>query len=276
MSFLGADYSFFDTYGISVIAGRKFHQTDHHEDFMNITSAIINQNAVNLLGIASATEAIGKEIISGESRWTIIGVINDFHQESLKKPMEPTIFLPTYSTYGPTSIRFKGTEVKRLIADAEVVYKKFFPDNAFSYVFLEDSYNAQYNDEKRFAKVIIIFTVLGIVISCLGLIGLSSYTAVQRTKEIGIRKALGASMSSIIALLSSDFIKLVAASIILAIPIAYYFMDNWLVNYPYRITLQWFLFIAPALMILFIASMTISFQIVRTAKTNPADTLKYE
>ena len=167
-------------------------------------------------------------------------------------------------------------DTQRLIAEAEKVFKKFFADNAFSYVFLEDTYKAQYNDEKRFATVIMIFTVLAIIISCLGLIGLSSYTAVQRTKEIGIRKVLGASLASIVALLSADFMKLVVLAVVLALPIAYVVMDKWLINYPYRISLEWFLFLVPALVILCIALLTISFQIIRAARTNPANTLKYE
>ena len=276
MSFLGADYDFFNTYGISLIAGRMFQATDHNADFSKIRSAIINENAVKLLGIATPADAVGKEIVSGDDQWRIIGVINDFHQESLKKPKEPTIFLPTYSTYGPTSIRYQDVDTQRLIAEAEKVFKKFFADNAFSYVFLEDTYKAQYNDEKRFATVIMIFTVLAIIISCLGLIGLSSYTAVQRTKEIGIRKVLGASLASIVALLSADFMKLVVLAVVLALPIAYVVMDKWLINYPYRISLEWFLFLVPALVILCIALLTISFQIIRAARTNPANTLKYE
>jgi putative ABC transport system permease protein len=190
--------------------------------------------------------------------------------------MEPIVFLPTYETYGPTSIRIRTANVATLVQQVEKVYKRFFPGNPFSYVFLEDTYNSQYNDDKRFAKVIIIFTILGIIISCLGLIGLSSYTAVQRTKEIGIRKALGASLANIVSLLSSGFIKLVLIAILLSFPLAYVLMERWLTNYPYRITLQWFLFIAPALLILFIAAATISFQILKTARTNPAETLKYE
>lgn len=276
MSFLGADYDFFDTYGVSVISGRRFLPTDHKADFNKINVAIVNQNALKLLDIENEQEAIGKEIVDQDRRWRIIGVVNDFHQESLKKPMEPIVFVPTYSTYGPTSVRFRKVDTQPLIGEVEKVYKKFFPDNAFSYVFLEDTYKSQYNDEKRFSKVIMIFTGLGIIISCLGLIGLSSYTAVQRTREIGIRKALGASLASIVALLSSGFMKLVFVSIILALPLAYYFMNNWLVNYPYRISLEWFLFIVPAMVILLIALVTISFQIVKTARTNPANTLKYE
>jgi putative ABC transport system permease protein len=276
MSFLGADYNFLDTYRVSLIAGRKFLPTDHKFEFGDINSVLINQNALKLLGIENAPDAVGKEIVNGDGKWRVIGVVNDFHQESLKKPMEPIVFLPTYSTYGPTSVRFEQPQIQVVIAEVEEVYKKFFPDNAFSYVFLEDKYKAQYTDEKRFARVIIIFTVLGIIISCLGLIGLSSYTAVQRTKEIGIRKVLGASLSGIVSLLSLEFMKLVFIAILLALPVAYFTMENWLTNYPYRIPLQWFLFIVPALLILVIAAVTISFQILKTARTNPAKSLKYE
>jgi putative ABC transport system permease protein len=276
MSFLGADYHFFDTYGISVITGRKFVATDHKVNFDNITVAVINQHAVKLFGFATAEEAVGQEIIDGERKWTIIGVVNDFHQESLKKPLEPIVFLPTYSTYGPTSIRIADANKDELIPVVEAIYKKFFPGNAFQYSFIEDRYYAQYMDEKRFAQIISIFTGLGIIISCLGLVGLSSYTAVQRTKEIGIRKALGASLFNIIALLSSDFMKLVAVAILLSVPVAYFSMDSWLSHYPYRISLHWFLFFIPMLVVFMIAAFTVSFQVLKTARVNPANTLKYE
>lgn len=275
-SFFGVDYGFFDTYGISLIAGRRFAPSDHKVDFDDINVAVLNMNALSLFGITSPDEAIGKEILSGDNlRWKIIGVVNDFHQESLKKPKEPIVFLPTYNTSGPTSIRYREQD-PALIREVETVYRKFFEDSAFSYVFLEDSYRSQYNDEERFAKVILIFTILGIIISCLGLIGLSSYTAVQRTKEIGIRKALGASLANIVSLLSAGFMKLVIIAILVALPLAYLALDKWLANYPYRISLEWFLFVIPALLILLIAALTISFQILKTARTNPANTLKYE
>lgn len=275
-SFLGADYHFFDTYGISVISGRKFVATDHKVNFDDINVAVVNQHAVKLFGFANAEDAIGQEIIDGGRKWTIIGVVNDFHQESLKKPMEPIVFLPTYSTYGPTSIRIADARKDELIPVVEGIYKKFFPGNAFQYSFIEDRYYKQYMDENRFARIISIFTGLGIIISCLGLVGLSSYTAVQRTKEIGIRKALGASLVNIVTLLSSDFIKLVAVAILLSVPIAYFSMDNWLRHYPYRISLQWFLFLIPMLLVFMIAAFTVSFQVLKTARVNPADTLKCE
>jgi putative ABC transport system permease protein len=276
LSFLGADYHFFDTYGISLNAGRRFVATDHKVDFKDISVAIINQHAVKLFGFASAEEAVGKELMDGNRKLTIIGVVNDFHQESLKKPMEPIVFLPTYSTYGPTSIRIADARKDELIPLIESIYKKFYPGNAFQYSFIEDRYNGQYKDEKRFARIISIFTGLGIIISCLGLVGLSSYTAVQRTKEIGIRKALGASLLNIITLLSSDFMKLVTVAIVLSVPVAYFSMDSWLSHYPYRIALHWFLFLIPMLLVFVIAAFTVSFQVLKTARVNPANTLKYE
>jgi putative ABC transport system permease protein len=137
LSFLGADYHFFDTYGISLNAGRRFVATDHKVDFKDISVAIINQHAVKLFGFASAEEAVGKELMDGNRKLTIIGVVNDFHQESLKKPMEPIVFLPTYSTYGPTSIRIADARKDELIPVIESIYKKFYPGNAFQYSFIE-------------------------------------------------------------------------------------------------------------------------------------------
>jgi putative ABC transport system permease protein len=163
-----------------------------------------------------------------------------------------------------------------MIASVEDTYNKFFPDNVFEYFFIEDNYKQQYQDEKRFSKVIGIFTILAIIISCLGLIGLSSYTAVQRTKEVGIRKVLGASIYSIVSLLSRDFIRLVLVATAFSLPVAYFAMQNWLSGYAYRITPGWLLFVTPIMVILVIAAVTISFQVLRAALANPSETLKYE
>jgi putative ABC transport system permease protein len=276
MSFLGADHDFFSTYGVSIIAGRKFEQADHKQDFDAINTAIINLNAMKMLGASDPEEVIGKQIANDHMNWTIIGVVNDFHQESLKKPKEPMIFLPTYRTGAPTSIKLQNADAQVVIAEVQQIYKRFFSGNPFNYFFLEDRYKSQYDDEKRFAKIISVFTGLGIIIACLGLIGLSSYTAVQRTKEIGIRKALGASLVSIISLLSNDFMKLVFIAVLLSLPVAYVSMDNWLENYPYRIPLRWFLFAIPAVLMFIIAAVTVSVQVLKTARLNPANTLKYE
>lgn len=280
LSNYGVDYGFFNTFGIKVLAGRGFLPTDHKVDFGDLKSVVLNESAVKLLGIPSNDEAVGREIAwggqYGNRLWTVVGVINDFHQESLKKPKEPIIFRPVYSTYSPTTVKYERGDEQRVIAAAEGVYKKFFPGNSFQYSFLEERYNSQYNDDQRFGKIVGIFTGLGILIACLGLIGLSAYTALQRTKEIGIRKVLGASTFGIVALLSSDFLRLVLWATALSVPIAWYTMTQWLSEYPYRIDLTWLMFVVPVVLILLIAALTIAAQVLRTAMADPAKTLRYE
>jgi putative ABC transport system permease protein len=276
---LNVDYSFFDTYNVAVLAGRKFTPADHNPDWQKLNKVILNKSAINLLGIKNPEDAVGREIRwgnNGTRLWTIVGVVNDFHQEGLQKPLEPIFFRPAYSNESPTSVRVNSTNLPATIASVEKTYKKFFPGNLFQYSILEDRYKQQYSDDIRFGKVISIFTVLAILVACLGLIGLSSYTAVQRTKEIGIRKVLGASLMNIVVILSSDFVKLVLIAAILALPIAYFSLQNWLQGYAYRITPHWTHFVIPVGIVLTIAAVTISFHILKTAMTNPAETIKYE
>lgn len=275
-SFMAVDYHFFDTYDVPVLEGRPFVAGDHHVDWDKINNVIINTSTVRLLGMSSEHDAIGKLVHVRGQQFTIVGVIKDFHQESLKKPMEAIVFVPAYSTWSRTSIKIESGKTKEAMVAIEDIYKKFFPGNSFEYFFAEDYYNRQYSDDSRFGKVVNIFAVLAIIISCLGLIGLSSYTAIQRTKEIGVRKALGASTPGIISLLSMDFLKLILLATLLALPLAYFTMENWLQEYTYRISIGWIMFVIPVVSILFIAGITMSFQIIRTARTNPADTLKYE
>lgn len=279
LSILDIDYDWLDTYDAKMVAGRKFLPSDHNPDFNEVKNVILNENAVRLLGIDSIPSAIGREIIwgrNGTRKWTIVGVMADFHQESLKKPMEPMIFRPLYATYAPTSIKITKRPLTEVLPEVESTYKQFFPDNAFIYASLEDQYSAQYSDDRRFGQVMNVFTILAIIISVLGLIGLSAYTAGQRTKEIGVRKVLGASLSGIISLLSIDFIKLVVVAVILALPISYYAMSVWLEGYAYRITPGLLLFVVPSLLIVLIAMLTVSAQVLKVARTNPAETLKYE
>jgi putative ABC transport system permease protein len=279
LSNMGVDYSFFDAYGVKLVAGRNFSPTDHRVNFDELNVVILNENAVSLLGIPGAEAAVGKELIwgrDGTRKWTIIGVVQNFHQESMKLPMEPMVFRPQYSTYAPASIKFTTDDTQAVIAGVEKTFKEFFPGNAFQYSFLSDTYNRQYKDDTRFGKVITIFTGLGIIISCLGLIGLSSYTAAQRTKEIGIRKTLGATTSSIVTLLGYDFVKLVLLATLIALPIAWFAMDRWLQGYAYRITPGWPMFVVPVVIIIAIAALTVSMQVMKTAMTSPAETLKYE
>lgn len=276
MSFMGVDYRFFDTYSVPLLAGRNFVTTDHHADFEKVNSAIVNVNATKLLGLSNPAEAVGRKMTFWGADKTIVGVVSDFHQEALKKPMEAIVFFPSYDNWYRTSVRVGVADIHKTVAQIETVYNKFFPGNSFNYFLLEDRYKNQYRDDARFGKIVNIFAALAIVISCLGLIGLSSYTAVQRTKEIGIRKVLGASLVSIVSLLSYDFIKLVILASVLAIPIAYFSLHSWLLSYAYRISLGWWLFMLPIAVIVFIAAITMSFQIIRSAMANPSDSLKHE
>ena len=186
------------------------------------------------------------------------------------------VFRPAYATNSPISIRIAKDDQPRLLSMIETLYRKFFPGNSFEYVFLDDYYKRQYSDVDRFGKVVVIFTVLAIIVACLGLIGLSSYTAAMRTKEIGVRKVMGASVMNIVSLLSLDFVLLVMISSLLAIPFAYYATHLWLEGFTYRITPGWFIFLIPALVVVAIAAFTISSQVLKAAMTKPVDTLRYE
>lgn len=279
LSNMSIDHSFLDVYDVKIVAGRNFLPSDHKVNFDDLNVVVMNENAVKLLGVESPEAAIGRELIwgnNGTRKWTVVGVVQNFHQQSMKLPMEPMVFRPSYSTYGPASIKFAVDDPQSLIAEVEKTFKEYFPGNAFQYSFLSDSYNRQYKDDNRFGKVISIFTGLGIIIACLGLIGLSSYTAAQRTKEIGIRKTLGATTASIITLLGIDFVRLVLMATVIALPIAWYAMDKWLQGYAYRINPAWYMFVVPVLVIIVIAAVTVSFQVMKTAMVNPAKTLKYE
>jgi len=275
-SFMGVDYHFLDTYGMKTIAGRNFTALDHHADWEKISSVIINNRAARLLNISSDEQAVGQRVSFWDREWTIIGVIPDFHQQGLKRQMEPIVLFPSYSTYSVTSVKVLPEKMTEALAAIERSFKKHFPENSFDYFVLDDYYKGQYRDDNRFGKVVNIFAVLAVVISCLGLIGLSSYTVAQRTKEIGIRKVLGASTPGIVALLSRDFMRITLIASLLALPVAWFAMKAWLEAYPYRIEPGWPLFIFPVASILLIAAVTVSFQVFRTAAINPAETLKYE
>jgi len=279
LSFMGVDYNYFDAYKIKVLAGRNFLPTDHKQNFKDLTAIIINESAVKLLGLETAEKAVGRELIwgnNGTRKWTIVGVVNDFHQESLHKPKEAMAFRPTYSTYSPTSIKIETAETQNVIPAIEATYKKFFPGNSFEYIFLDQDYQQQYNDDKRFGTIINIFTGLAIFVSCLGLMGLASYTATQRTKEIGVRKVLGASVLNILITLSKDLLKLIGLSILIATPLAWYGMNSWLKGFVYRTNISWETFVLAGLAVIFIALFTIIYQTAKVATANPVDSLRSE
>jgi putative ABC transport system permease protein len=202
--------------------------------------------------------------------------VEDYHQKSLRYPLEPIWYRPAYSTNSTISVKIKPTQVKSTIDAVRDKYEAFFPGNLFAYSFIDDSFNKQYENEQLFAKAFGIFALLAIFVASLGLFGLAMFSAVQRTKEIGVRKVLGATVNSIVVLVSKDFIKLIVVANIIAFPIAGLVMHWWLRDFTYRVNMSWWIFAAAGGGALLLAVATISVQAVKTALLNPVTSLRSE
>ncbi len=278
LSVMPVDHDYIDAYGITIVAGRGFLASEATMKYEDLKTVLLNESAIRLLELGTPESAVGKVIVMGQQdkKWTVVGVVKDYHQESLHKPKEAIVFRPAYWNNSRASIKLKDNNFERVLPEIETAFNQHFPDNAFGYTILQDRYEFQYRDDRRFGQVIRIFTGLGLIISCLGLIGLSAHMAVQRTKEIGIRKVMGASLFSIVSLLTSGFMNLVIVAALVALPLAYLGVDNWLSGFAYRIELNWLMFIPPILIVVGVAAMTISAQVLKAALARPAETLKYE
>jgi putative ABC transport system permease protein len=272
----GISIGYVDLYKIKLLAGRDFSYTDFNPNFGRLHNLILNESAVKLLGYSSPKDAIGKTIIRGSKKWDVVGVINNYHQKSLRYPVEPTMLLPAYSTNSAISVKVNTKDLPVTIAAIKKAYDTFFPGNLFDYSFLDEHFNAQYRSDRLFGKVFAIFSGFAIFIASLGLLGLSLFATTQRTKEIGVRKVLGASVSNIVVLLSKDFIKLVIISFVIASPVAWWIMHSWLQDFAYRIHISWWIFFGAGLLAVMIALATISFQSVKAAIANPVKSLRTE
>jgi len=265
-----SDANYASTYNIPMIEGRFFSK-DFPTDTFN--SIVINEAMVKYLNWQNP---IGKKFeISGERNGVVIGVMQDYHVVSLRETIQPAAFIlkdnPLYLT-----IKIKTGKIKETLAYVENTWKDFASGHPFEYYFLDEKLKQYYESDIRLLQVISIFAGLAIFIACLGLFGLATFTAETRTKEIGIRKVLGASISSVVALLSKDFIILVLISIVIASPIAYYALNEWLQDFAYRIVVEWWVFVVAGLGALAITLLTVSYQSVRAALVNPVKSLKTE
>lgn len=268
---------FIDLYKMKILAGRDFTYSDFNPDPQKLHNLILTEAAVKLLGYSSPSDAIGKTIIIGGIRnWDIIGVINNYHQKSLRYSVEPTILFPIYNNNASISVKVGTKDLPETISSIKKEYNLFFPGNVFDYFFLDEHFNKQYTNDQLFGKVFTIFAGFAIFIACLGLLGLSLLSTAQRTKEIGVRKVLGSSVSNIVILLSKDFIKLVIIAFVIASPVAWYIMNNWLEDFTYRINISWLVFAVTAILALGIAFLTISFHAIKAANANPVESLHYE
>lgn len=270
------DDNFLQTLGVQLIAGRLFSK-DFPAD--TLTRFVVNEETVKSFGFASPQAAIGKWLAfdsDGEQQqFTIIGVVKNFHFKDLHESIEP-FAMRWYNDAGFNYLlaRSKGENVKQSLAGLEATWKKLNPNEPFEYSFLDLDFQKNYEAEERQSSLINYFTIVAIIISCLGLFGLATFTAEQRTKEIGIRKVLGASVYGVVALLSKDFLKLVLVAVVIASPLAWWGMTRWLQNFAYQTSISWQVFVITTLMALFIAFATISFQAIRSALANPVKSLR--
>lgn len=268
---VAVDEDFIPGYQIKMLAGRNFVK----EMILDDNAVIINESAMKAFGFATPESALNQEIGDALPR-KIIGVVKDFHQESLKSNTKPIVFqhIPWNSAY--LTLTLQSKDIKNTLFMIEAIYKNAFPNNAFEYFFLDTYFQQQYDSDERLAKLFNWFAGLAIYIACLGLLGLAMFTARSRTKEIGVRKVLGATVSSIVVLLSKDFLKPVLWAVLIASPLAWYATNWWLQSFANRVPVQWWVFIAGGLTAILIAMLTISFHSIKSALMNPVRSLKIE
>ncbi|KAA6432725.1 FtsX-like permease family protein [Dyadobacter flavalbus] len=275
-STMAVDLDFFETYKIKKLAGRNFLSTDSNVDGSKVKHTILNLAAAKLLGFRSADEAVNQKYVVNGREWEIVGVVSDFHQQSLKHAIEPIVFAPFYSMGGFFSMKMNAPEADETVKQVKQKYDAFFPGNNFNYFFMDHKFNEQYENDRVFGQVSTFFSMLAVLIASLGIFGLSSYTIAQRTKEIGVRKVLGATVGSIVAMLSQDFIKLVLIAIVIGSPVAWYITRQWLNDFAYKIEMEWWMFAMAGMVAVILAFVTVSSQAIKAALTNPAKTLKSE
>jgi ABC-type antimicrobial peptide transport system permease subunit len=267
---IAADKDFIPTMKIKFLEGKNFTGTPADSAYY-----ILNETAVTQMGLKPPY--VGQQISFHENKGTILGVVKDFNFQSLKEKISPLIFYNyRYTTKNILYVRTSGNHAADAIAAVEKQYKKYAGEVPFSYQFLDKTFEAQYESDQRTGTLFNVFAGIAIFISCLGLFGLATFTAQVKTKEIGIRKVLGASVSGIVELLSKDFLKLVIIAIVVATPVAWLAINKWLDGFAYRTNISWWVFATAGILALLIALITISFQAIKAALANPVKSLRSE
>ncbi|SDQ12854.1 ABC transporter permease [Flagellimonas zhangzhouensis] len=269
------DEDYISTMGLTLISGRNFDTARYASDS---TGIILNEKAVSILGKTPET-VLGQQFVNDfddESLITVIGVIKDFHFESLRTQVESLALFYGGEFASNLSVKLNEGDVTRTIADIENIWMDIAPTQPFEYYFMDDSFNTSYEAEQRLGQIFMIFTILSILIACLGLFGLAAFNAQKRVKEIGVRKVLGAGVGQIVYRLSMDFLKLVGLSVIIALPLGWYAMDRWLEDFSYRIDIPWWIFALSALLAVGVALLTVSYQSIKAAIVNPVKSLRTE
>lgn len=275
LKYLAIDHDFIPSYNIAMAAGRNFSKAVTTDT----SNFLVNEATVKILGWSSAEKAVGRNFSYGGVRGKVIGVVQDFHFESLRQRIVPMVMaLPNPeqpTAYNALSIKITGNTADALAA-IEKTWKTYLPEIPFEFSFVDDNYNKLYLSEQRQGKLFTLFAGIAILIACLGLLGLSSFAITQRIKEIGVRKVLGAGTGSIVLLLSKDFLKLVLIAALIAFPVAWYTMNRWLTDFAYRIPISWVIFVAAGFIAASIALLTVGTLAIRAAMANPVKNLRTE
>jgi putative ABC transport system permease protein len=277
IKFVASDFDFIPTYGVHVVAGRNFSRA-YGTDTANF---LLNESAVRAIGWKSAQEAVGKDFRYGQYKGKVIGIIGDFHFESLRQKIVPIVLInpattPSQSFFNSLSVKVNDKNMPGSLATIEKTWRKYLPEIPYQYTFLDENFTNLYASEQRQGTIFTVFACIAIFIACLGLFGLSAFAITQRVKEIGVRKVLGAGVQSIVTLLSKDFLKLVMIASIIAFPVAWYAMTHWLQDYAYRISIQWWVFVLSAILATIVALGTVSFHAIKAAVANPVISLRSE
>jgi putative ABC transport system permease protein len=269
---IGVDYDFLPSFDLKLIAGRNFSK-DFPTDEKGV---LLNESAAKLLGFEDFNKAINEKFFSAGDTVTLVGIVNNYHHQGLQKAIDPMIFRLRPNARQAYSLKIKTSNVPATIASVQKTWNKFFPADPFNYFFLDDLFNQQYKADQSFGKIFGLFAFLAIIIACFGLLGLSAYNVLQRTKEIGIRKVLGASVQNVLYILSKDFITLVLIAFVIAVPVTWFIMHNWLQDFAYRISIQIWVFAIAGVLAILIALLTISIQALKAAVSNPVKSLRTE
>jgi putative ABC transport system permease protein len=276
VAYYNVDTGFISLYKIRLLTGRDFYKTGGNDS----AGVILNKSAALSLGYSESSlhQLIGKRVHGQGDNYssTVIGVVDDFHFHSLREAIPPLCLQTGKGYWQFLSIKINSSNLPGTIKSLSAKWEKAVPSRPFTYFFLNEDFNSQYRTEESFGHLFIYFSALALFISSIGLLGLSAYSTLQRTREIGIRKVLGSSVVDIVGLLSGDFLKLVAIAFVIACPVAWWSMHLWLQGFAYRTTLNWYLFLLGGVSALLIASVTISFQAIKAALTNPVKSLRTE
>ena len=254
--------------------GRTFTKAEADASWNNAHRVIVNESAARQLGFDPKGPVAGQRILWGKE-FEIVGVVKDYHHLSMHQAIDPVIYLASVG-HGYFTVKTDVRELPAKLATLENLYKRTFPGNPFDFFFADEAYDRQFRAERQLGQVFVAASLVAILIACLGIFGLAAFAAQQRTKEIGVRKVLGASVGSIVALLSKDFLKLVAVAIVIASPLAWYLMNGWLQDFAYKISIEWWVFALAGFLAVGIALLTVSFQSVKAALANPVKSLRTE